>query len=332
MPKKEYYNILGIGLSASDKDIKQAYRRLARKLHPDLNPGNKSAEAKFKDVNEAYEVLSDPEKRRKYDQFGDNWQSADQFAQSQQRPPGGFTRGGTYTTADFGDLGGDLGSIFENLGFGGTGGTFTSRRTSKPKSFQQYIEVTLEEAYQGTTRMFQLQGEDACAACGGSGRSSRIRGRVCASCGGTGNLPRTKRLEVKIPPGVNDGSKIRLAGQGNTGGDGTKGDLELIVKMVPNKNFLRKGDDIYTEVSVPLVTAILGGEIELPALKGKVALKIPPETPNSNIFRLAGKGMPHLGNISKHGDLLAKVKVVLPTQLSQKERQLFEQLKTLRPD
>jgi DnaJ-class molecular chaperone len=145
-------------------------------------------------------------------------------------------------------------------------------------------------------------------------------------------LPRTKRIEVKIPPGVNDGSKIRLAGQGSIGGDSAKGDLELIVKMVPNKNFLRKGDDIYTEVSVPLVTAILGGEIELPTLKGKVALKIPPETPNSNIFRLAGKGMPHLGNISQHGDLLAKVKVVLPIQLSQKERQLFEQLKTLRPD
>ena len=136
-----------------------------------------------------------------------------------------------------------------------------------------------------------------------------------------------KRLEVKIPPGVNDGSKIRLAGQGSMGADGAKGDLELIVKMVPHKNFERKGDDLHTEVPVPLVTAILGGEIELPTLKSKVALKIPAETPNGNVFRLAGKGMPHLGNVSQHGDLFAKVKVVLPTNLTQKEKQLFEQLR-----
>ncbi len=329
MPKKDYYNTLGIGRSASDKDIKQAYRRLARKLHPDLNPGNKIAEAKFKEVNEAYEVLSDPGKRKKYDQFGDNWQNADQFSQAGQSAQSGFGRGGTQTTYEYGDLG-DLSSIFENLyqGFG-TGGTFTGRKPSKPKSFQQFIEVTLEEANQGTARMFQLQSEEACPACGGTGRSARMRGRACASCGGSGSMPRTKRIEVKIPPGVNDGSKIRLAGQGSLGPDGTKGDLELIVKMIPNKTFLRKGDDIYTEVPVPLFTAVLGGEVELPTLKGKVALKIPAETPNGNVFRLAGKGMPHLGNISQHGDLFAKVKIVLPVQLSQKEKQLFEQLRTL---
>lgn len=140
-----------------------------------------------------------------------------------------------------------------------------------------------------------------------------------------------KRLEVKIPPGVNDGSKIRLAGQGSVGAGGAKGDLELVVKMVPHKLFERKGDDLYTEVPVPLVTSVLGGEIELPTLKGKVALKIPPETPNGNVFRLSGKGMPHLGNVSQHGDLFAKVKVVLPTKLTPKEKQLFEQLRALRP-
>jgi molecular chaperone DnaJ len=156
-----------------------------------------------------------------------------------------------------------------------------------------------------------------------------MRGRACPSCGGSGTFPKLKRIEVKIPPGVNDGSKIRLAGQGNIGSDGSKGDLELIVKMIPNQNFDRKGDDLHTEVPVPLFTAMLGGEVELPTLKGKVALKIPPETPNGNMFRLAGKGMPHLGNLSQHGDLFAKVKVTLPTKLTQKEKQLFEQLKVL---
>jgi molecular chaperone DnaJ len=141
-----------------------------------------------------------------------------------------------------------------------------------------------------------------------------------------------KRLEVKIPPGVNNGSKIRLAGQGSSGTDGSRGDLELIVQMVPHKTIERKGDDLYTEVPVPLVTAVLGGEIELPTLKGKVALKIPAETPNGNVFRLASKGMPHLGNLSQHGDLFAKVKVVLPTNLTQKEKQLFEQLRETRPN
>jgi len=141
-----------------------------------------------------------------------------------------------------------------------------------------------------------------------------------------------KRLEVKIPPGVNDGSKIRLAGQGGIGGDGAKGDIELIVKMVPHITFERKGDDLHTEVPVPLLTALLGGEVELPTLKGKVALKIPTETPNGNIFRLAGKGMPRLGSLSQHGDLFARMKVVLPTNITPKERQLFEQLRAIRPN
>lgn len=330
MPGKDYYSILGVNRSATEKEIKQAYRRLARKYHPDVNPGDKSAEARFKEINEAHEVLSDPDKRQKYDQFGAQWQHADQFSKAGQGARGDFSKGGTYTTYDFGD--GDVGDIFENLFRGFGTGTFTGRRPSKPKSVQSTIEVTLEEAYQGTTRMFQLQSDEACAACGGSGRSAKIRGKSCSACGGSGSFPKTKRLEVKIPPGVTDGSKIRLAGQGSIAADGAKGDLELIVKMLPHKIFERKGDELHIEVSVPLVTAMLGGEVELPALKGKLALKIPPETPNGNVFRLAEKGMPHLGNLSQHGDLFAKVKVVLPTKLTQKEKQFFEQLRTLRPD
>jgi DnaJ-class molecular chaperone len=331
MPGKDYYNILGVGRSATEKEIKQAYRRLARKYHPDVNPGDKSAEAKFKEINEAHEVLSDPEKRKKYDQFGEQWQYADQFSKAGQGAQWDFPKGGTYTTYDFGDAGG-VGDVFENLFKGFGTGTFASRRPSKPKSVQHPIEVTLEEAYQGTTRMFQLQSEDACSACSGTGRSARVRGKACSACGGSGSFPKMKRIEVKIPPGVTDGSKIRLAGQGGAGAGGAKSDLELIVKMLPHKTFERKGDDLHTDVSVPLLTAIVGGEAELSTLKGKLALKIPPETPNGNVFRLAGKGMPHLGNLTQHGDLFAKVKVVLPTKLTQKEKQLFEQLRALRPN
>lgn len=330
MPGKDYYNILGVNRNATEKELKQAYRRLARKYHPDVNPGDKSGEARFKEINEAFETLSDPEKRKKYDQFGDNWQFADQFSKAGQGTQWGASRGGTHTTFDFGDLGGDLGSIFENLGFGT--GTFTARRPSRPDSVQHTIDVTLEEAYQGTTRMLQLEGKDACPTCGGTGRSSKARGRACPTCGGSGGFPKMKRLEVKIPPGVNDGSKIRLAGQGGVGTDGAKGDIELIVKMVPHKTFERKDDDLHTEVPVSLLTALLGGEVELPTLKSKVALKIPPETPNGNLFRLAGKGMPHLGNLSQRGDLFAKVKVVLPTNLTPKEKQLLEQLRAIRPN
>ncbi len=325
MPGKDYYKILGVNRNATDKELKQAYRRLARKYHPDVNPSDKSAESRFKEINEAFETLSDPAKRQKYDQFGDNWQFADQFSRAGQGTQDGFSRGGTYTTFDFGDLGGDLGNIFENLGFG-----MGTRRPGKPKSVQHTVDVTLEEAYQGTTRMLQLQGEDACPTCGGTGRSSKVRGRACTTCGGSGGFPKMKRLEVKIPPGVTDGSKIRLAGQGGIGPDGAKSDIELIVKMMPHKTFERKGDDLHTEVAVPLLTALLGGEVELPTLKGKVALKIPAETPNGNVFRLAGKGMPHLGNLAQHGDLFAKMKVVLPTNLTPKEKQLLEQWRTLR--
>jgi DnaJ-class molecular chaperone len=177
--------------------------------------------------------------------------------------------------------------------------------------------------------MFQLQSEDVCPNCGGSGRSGG-RGTVCPNCGGTGSIARVKRIEVKIPPGVNDGSKIRLTGEGPMGPGGTKGDLYLVVKMLPNKAFERRGNDLYTDVPVPLLIALLGGEVEVPLLKGKLALKVPPETQNGNVFRLAGKGMPHLGS-NAFGDLFVRIKVVLPTRLSPREKQLLEELKALRP-
>ena len=289
MAGKDYYSILGVNRSASEREIKQAYRRLARKYHPDVNPGDKSAEAKFKQINEAYEVLSDKEKRQKYDQFGDQWQYADQFAQAggQQAPGWDFGRGGTRVY--FGE--GDFGSLFDDMF-----SDLYSRRQAKPRrgqSLEYPVEVTLEEAYSGTTR--------------------------------TLSFADGKRLEVKVPPGVRTGSRVRLAGKGVQGGD-----LYLVVSVKPHPTFERRGDDLYVGVAVPLVVAMLGGEVKVTTLKGKVALKIPPETQNGRTFRLAGQGMPHLGN-KYRGDLLAKVRVVLPDKLSAKEKELFKRLGELRP-
>jgi molecular chaperone DnaJ len=326
MPGKDYYAILGAGRSAPEKEIKQAYRRLARKYHPDVNPGDKAAEAKFKEVNEAYEVLSDPEKRKKYDQYGDQWQHAEQFAKAGQGAQWDFSRGGTSTTSDFGDLG-DLGDIFGGVFRGFGTGSGTASRSARARSMEYPVEVTLEEAYQGTKRVLQLQAEEPCSVCGGSGRVGRAR---CSNCGGSGRLLRPKKIEVKIPPGVGDGSKVRIAGQGSQGYGGAKGDLFLVVKVLPHRLFERKGDDLHVEVPIPLVIAMLGGEVGVPTLKGNVALKVPPETQNGKVFRLTGQGMPHL-NDSSRGDIFAKVKAVLPAQLTPQERQLFEQLRKYRP-
>jgi molecular chaperone DnaJ len=329
MAGKDYYAILGVSKSAADKDIKQAYRRLARKYHPDVNPGDKSAEARFKEINQAYEVLSDPEKRKKYDQFGDQWQSADQFAKSGQRVQWDFGKQGSYGNFDFEDLG-DLGDIFGGMfrGFGTGTGTGTAGRTARPRSLEHPVDVTLEEAYQGTKRVIQVQAEELCPTCGGTGRVARGR---CTTCGGSSRVLKPRRLEVKIPAGVTDGSRVRIAGQGSQGSGGARGDLYLVVRVLPHQLFERKADELYTEISIPLLTAVLGGEVAVPTLKGKVALKIPPETQNGKVFRLAGQGMPHLNDSSK-GDLFAKVRVILPTELSPQERKLFEQLKGYRPN
>ena len=327
MAGKDYYQILGVSRNASEKELKQAYRRLARKHHPDLNPGDKSAEAKFKEINAAYEVLSSPEKRKKYDQFGEQWEYAEQFAKfgGQERVRWDFGRGGT--TFEYGDLSG-FGNIFSSL-FGDSGKGFRMRRgPQRGQDIESTIEVTLEEAYHGSTRVIQLQTEEPCTACGGMGR---VGNRVCTICNGAGGKIIPKRLEVKIPAGVRDGSRIRIAGEGGPGrAGGNKGDLYLVAKVLPHKLFERKGDDLYTEVSVPLATVMLGGEVRLPTLNGNLSLKIPPETQNGKVFRMAGKGMPQLGN-NKYGNMFAKVKVVLPSNLTEEEKNLFERLRSLRP-
>lgn len=301
---RDYYQVLGVSRQASEKEIRAAYRKLARKYHPDLNPGDKQAEERFKEIQAAYDVLSDPEKRAKYDRFGHAWEHAGQAPSGGFQGegfPGGFRFdfGGTGVDEEF-----DLGSIFERFFGGAAAGPRTGyRRTARGQDIEQPIELTLEEAFQGTTRLVEV-----------------------ATPGGA-----PRRLEVKIPAGVREDSRVRVAGEGGPGiGGGPRGDLYLVVSIRPHSLFERKGDDLHLDIDVPLTTAMLGGEVQVPTLKGRVALKIPPETQNGRVFRLAGLGMPHLGGTGK-GDLYAKVRVMLPTNISPRERELFAELRRLRP-
>jgi curved DNA-binding protein len=321
MEYKDYYKILGVSRNADEKEIKKAYRRLARQYHPDVNPGDKQAEARFKEINEAYEVLSDPEKRRKYDELGDSWQQWQRMGYDPRgfdwsrwttTPPGGvrvefgdlgdlFGRGGfsDFFQAIFGGMGGRTAedvfgrrSIFDEFA-GGRGATGAARG----RDLEQPIEITLEEAYRGTQRILQVDG---------------------------------RRLEVKIPPGVKTGSRVRIAGEGIGSPTGARGDLYLRVEVKPHSTFERKEQDLYCEVPVDLYTAVLGGEVRVPTLDGAVALRIPPETQSGRTFRLQGLGMPHLHAPGQRGDLYVKVRVVLPQGLSEKEKDLFRELARLR--
>ena len=328
MAVRDYYDLLGVNRNATDKDIKAAYRRLARKYHPDVNPGDKSAEAKFKEINNAYEVLSDKDKRAKYDKYGDKWQYADQLDQQaqQQGPFRQYYSGGDGDSQafHFGGDAGDMDSIFEEI-LGGRGRGFSGRRREqRGQDLESNVEITLEEAYSGTARQINLQGEQPCAACKGTGR---IQNLPCSVCRGAGVVSNITRLEVKVPAGVDTGSRVRISGKGQPGyNGGAPGDLYLNITVSPNPLFERQGDDLTTNVPVPLTVAVLGGEVQVPTPKGaKLALKIPPETQNGRIFRLSGQGMPHLGS-SARGDLLAKVNVILPTKLTDKQKELFKQL------
>jgi DnaJ-class molecular chaperone len=335
MEYKDYYKILGVGRRASADEIKQAFRKLARKYHPDVNPGDKRAEAKFKEINEAYEVLSDPQKRSQYDLLGSNWQK---FASGASRAGHAGASPFDFATGGMGGNGGSGFSDFFEILFGRSSpqaqsrtGTGTSgmreesfRRPRAGENIEQPVEVSLLEAYSGGSRNFNIQSTVPCTACQGRGE---IGGKTCASCQGQGLLPKNKRIQVKIPPGVDNGSKIRVAGEGQPGSNGgPRGDLYFVITVKPDPLFDRKGDDLYTDVDVELVTAMLGGEVAVPTPEGrKLSLKIPAETQNGATFRLGGKGMPHLRS-EGNGNLYARVKVVLPQHLSSEERALFEQL------
>jgi len=328
MASKNYYSILGVKQNATEQEIKKAYRKLARQHHPDVNPGDKSAEARFKEINEAYEVLSDKKKRQKYDQYGDQWQYADQFEQARQQQAPFRDFGSSGGTTGFHSGEGDLGSLFDELLRGTQTRTYTRRaQPRRGRDMETAVEVTLEEAYRGTSRTISLHFDEPCPTCKGSGLIQNV---PCSTCRGNGIVPRIKRLEVKIPPGVTNGSRVRIAGKGQPGYGGANGDLYLVISVKPHRLFERRADNLYVEVTVPLTTAVLGGEIQVPTLTSKLALKIPPETQSGRTFRLTGQGMPHLGNSSR-GDILVKVNIVLPTKLTSEEKELFRQLKKLRP-
>ncbi len=298
---KDYYKILGVEKSASEKDIKQAYRKLARKHHPDVNPGDKSAEEKFKEVSEAYEVLSDKEKRAKYDQFGQYWQVAGQPGAGGAPPPG-WGQGGGFNF-DFGDAEGFQGG-FENLfdllfsqERGGAGTRTQSGRgrgwyPTRGRDVEYEMQVTLEEAFSGANKAFNLNG---------------------------------RRIEVKIPKGVRDGSRIRLVGQGEPGKGTESGDLFLIVKMRPHAKYERKDDDLYVDVPVPYTTAALGGQVSVTTLSGKLNMKVPAGTSSGQTYRLTGQGMPHLKG-GGSGDLFARAKITVPKTLSPREKELLTEL------
>lgn len=309
MDYKDYYKILNVERKASEDNIKQSFRKLAMKYHPDRNPGDKAAEDKFKEINEAYEVLSDPQKRARYDQLGESYSTW----QRQGGQPGNFNwedwytqgRGGGATRVDVSDLedlfGGGFSDFFSAI-FGGmprgAANQQTSRRggrtTRRPQSFEQPVAISFQEAYHGAQRIVQLD---------------------------------NRRLEVKIPAGAKDGTRVRVAGGGPVGPDGKPGDLYLVVSVTPDSRFERDGDHLKTEVSIDVYTAILGGQTTVTTPGGNVILTIPPGTQPGQNFRLAGRGMPRLREPQTHGDLYVRARVQIPRNLTPEQRTLFEQLR-----
>ena len=296
MDYKDYYKILGVERSASTDDIRKAYRKLAMQYHPDRNQGNKQAEEKFKEINEAYQALSDPQKRARYDQLGSeysNWQRRgapgdfdwSQWFNNQQAGRGG-------TRVEYGDLNdlfgqGGFSDFFQSIFGGGMGGTATGTRTRSAPAYQQAVTISLQEAHDGALRSLQSNG---------------------------------RRVEVRIPAGVKTGSKVRVPGAGPEGLD-----LYLIVEVAEDARFEREGDDLRTSATIDVFTAILGGEVEVETIGGKVTLKIPAGTQPEQVFRLAGRGMPHLKGAHTKGDLFVRVKVRIPKQLSSKQKSLLEE-------
>lgn len=308
MEYKDYYKILGVERNASEDEIKRAYRKLALKYHPDRNPNNPAALENIKEINEAYQVLSDPQKRSRYNQLGES------YTQWQHRgaPAGGFNWDDWFSPSPGGNvhvetgnwedlLGSDFSEFFRRV-FGGTPepasqsqGRRGSRQAPQRRNFEQPVSISLLEAFQGTTRKIAIQ---------------------------------NRTLEVKIPAGARTGTKVRVAGAISSPGEPTH-DLLLVIEVAPDPSFERKGDDLYTNITVDIYTAVLGGEVSVPTLSGNVVLTIPPGTQPEQRIRLVGRGLPQLKDPTKRGDLFARVKVHIPRQLTSKQEELFKQLARL---
>ncbi len=354
--KRDYYEVLGVSKTASDDEIKKAYRSMAKKYHPDVNPGDKTAEEKFKEANEAYAILSDADKRAAYDSYG----HAAFDGTGAQNGAGGF--GGGF---DFGDIGDIFGSFFGG-GFGG--GSSAQRRNAPMRGDDIGIRITLtfEEAVFGVKREISYnrvqkcsdcsgsgaeKGTQAetCSACGGSGQrrvtqriggmafqstttcntcggSGKIIKNPCQNCRGTGYIKVTKRLDVNIPAGIDDGGRVALRGQGNDGRNGgPAGDLIIIVSVKPSNVYEREGSNIYCNVPVSVTDATLGAEIEVPTLEGREKFTVPEGTQPDTSFTLRGKGVPYVGNPTRRGDLIFTVKIEIPQKLNSKQKELLRQ-------
>ena len=346
MANRDYYEVLGVSKGASKDEIKKAYRRLAMKNHPDRNPDDEAAEARFKEASEAYEVLSDDRKRQAYDQFG--------HAGLGGAAGGGAGAGG----GGFGDIFGD---IFSDIFGGGMGGGRS--RASRGADLRYDLDLDLETAIDGDTVEIRIPTLEECGSCDGSGAEAdspvdtcgtcqgvgqvriqqgflsiqqtcpdchgsgkKVR-NPCKKCGGEGRVQSSKTLSVKVPPGVDNGDRIRLGGEGEAGEmGGPAGDLYVQINVRPHEFFVRDGNNLRANVPVDMITAALGGEIDVPTLKGKVSLRIPPETQSGKTFRLRGKGVQSV-RTSSPGDLLCKVSVETPVNLNAKQKSLLEELR-----
>lgn len=358
MAKRDYYEVLGLERTASKDDIKKAYRKLAIKYHPDRNPDNQDAEERFKEATDAYEVLSNEQKRQAYDQFG--------FAGVEGMGAGGHDYSSVFR--DFEDIFGDFSSIFDSF-FGGGGGRRRSSRESRLRGsdLRYNLEIDFKAAVFGTNEEVSYQKNAVCEACKGSGAESGSGRKMCPTCGGSGQVRRSsgffsiaspcttcggegyvienpcgvcngaglvkkrQRIRVTIPPGMDSGRRINIQGQGDAGPNGgTPGDLYVDIHVKPHEHFERDGADLYCVIPISVTQASLGAEIQVTTLDDRqIKLKIPSGTQNGKILRIKNEGVPHLNNSSRRGDLYVKVMVKIPTKLSGKEKDLLKKLSDL---
>lgn len=360
---KNYYEILGVSKTATGEEIKKAYRQKAMQYHPDKNPGNKEAEEKFKEVNEAYEILKDDQKRATYDRYGD---AAFQNGGAGASGFGGFGGfGGNGGFGDFSDIFGQFSDIFSGMGGGFSSNQRGNQQKSTKGSDLRYdVNITLEEAFFGKSIDISFSSKVKCDTCGGIGSkeknafstcpdcngtgvqrkkqgffiveqtcgrcngSGKILKNPCSDCGGSGRKEKDRKLSVKIPVGVNDGNKIKLREEGEAGlNGGTSGDLYVFVRIKEHKIFKRINNDLFMELKILPTTAMLGGEVEVPTIDGENAkLKIPVGTQHDTKLRIRNKGMPLLGNQNVRGDLIVLIKIEIPTSLNEEEKRLTTEL------